>query len=308
MDQTQQLTLDESVKQVMQTLPPPIREYLASGKYSIVANSLMTKYGLRVDQGGVLEREIMLLLMGIENPTEFTKSLDEEAHLDQKTINSISQDVNNQIFMPLREQLRRQTGSEPRPQASGMRSGATATPTPARPSAPVNVPVPSYTPASPQAAQSTARPATASKPTGVVGPPPQSPTYFHLENKLSSPLPVKEVPRQTPPPVTARPIAPAQPSVNILSTESKQSLPVSDVRPLAPEVAPLPPKVVLPHVPEALKGGMQSVVPAVTTESPLRQALRTVISPENLPGALPPLTTSFKPYSTDPYHEPIDEK
>src|SRR5450756_491476 len=105
MDQNQQkLTFDESVAQVMQTLPPVIRAYLTEGKYTAVAKGLMTKYGLRIDQGGVLEREIMLLLMGIENPDEFTQALVEEAKFDQKTITSIVQDINTQIFIPLREE------------------------------------------------------------------------------------------------------------------------------------------------------------------------------------------------------------
>ena len=90
----------------MQTLPPIIREYLAQGRYSTVVKNLMFKYQLRVDQGGVLEREIMLLLMGIENPDEFTQALVEEARLDQKTVNGIVQDVNDQIFIPLQKEMR----------------------------------------------------------------------------------------------------------------------------------------------------------------------------------------------------------
>jgi len=90
----------------MRTLPPPIQRYLGEGKYSIVANHLMTKYSLHIDQGGILEREIMLLLMGIENPDEFTKTLAEEAKLDQQTINNIVKDVNDQIFVPLRDEMR----------------------------------------------------------------------------------------------------------------------------------------------------------------------------------------------------------
>ncbi|MEK7179498.1 MAG: hypothetical protein AAB689_00530 [Patescibacteria group bacterium] len=99
-----ELTLEESVKQVMQTLPPLIRNYLAQGKYTAVAKGLMAKYGLRIDQGGVLEREIMLLLMGIENPDEFTQALAEEARLGQQVISGIVQDINAQIFIPLREE------------------------------------------------------------------------------------------------------------------------------------------------------------------------------------------------------------
>ncbi len=100
------LTLEESIKEVMRTLPPIIRNYLSQGKYTEVAKSLITKYNLRIDQGGILEREMMLLLMGIENPTEFTQALAEEAKLDKKTIENIAQDINTQIFVPLREQMR----------------------------------------------------------------------------------------------------------------------------------------------------------------------------------------------------------
>src|SRR3989338_6152487 len=109
-----ELTLEESINQVMQTLPPIVRAYLAEGKYTMVAKGLMSKYGLRIDQGGVLEREIMLLLMGIENPDDFTKALATEARLDQKIIGSIVQDINTQIFIPLREaEMGGKTGSVP---------------------------------------------------------------------------------------------------------------------------------------------------------------------------------------------------
>src|SRR3990167_6456422 len=112
----QTLTLDESIKQVMQTLPPVIRAYLAEGKYTMVAKGLMSKYGLRIDQGGVLEREIMLLLMGIENHDDFTKALATEAQLDQKTIGSIVQDINTQIFIPPREaEMKGKTVGAPTP-------------------------------------------------------------------------------------------------------------------------------------------------------------------------------------------------
>ena len=102
-----ELTLEESVKQVMRTLPPSIRQYLGQGKYSPVAKHLMEKYGLHIDQGTVLEREIMLLLMGIESPDEFVQALTEEARLDEKTIRGIMGDVNEQIFIPLRDEMRR---------------------------------------------------------------------------------------------------------------------------------------------------------------------------------------------------------
>ncbi len=112
---TQEPTLDESIQQVMQTLPPVIRDYLSAGKYTEVAKGLITKYGLHVDQGGILEREIMLLLMGIENPTEFINALIEEAKLDAKVVENIVKDVNDQIFAPLKEAEMKSDTTEPEP-------------------------------------------------------------------------------------------------------------------------------------------------------------------------------------------------
>src|SRR3989338_4160864 len=151
-----ELTLEESINQVMQTLPPIVRAYLAEGKYTMVAKGLMSKYGLRIDQGGVLEREIMLLLMGIENPDDFTKALATEARLDQKIIGSIVQDINTQIFIPLREaEMKGKTGNVPSTQ----------------PARPVNAGVPRYVP-----------PATVLSPQKSYSPPPQSPRYANQQD------------------------------------------------------------------------------------------------------------------------------
>lgn len=119
-DQTEP-TLEESLRQVMRTLPPPIRRYLSERKYSVVAKNLMNKYDLHLDQGGILEREIMLLLMGTENPDEFAESLKNEAAISEDIVQNIMVDVNQEIFIPLQREVRnaggggqRETIPEPR--------------------------------------------------------------------------------------------------------------------------------------------------------------------------------------------------
>lgn len=97
-------TLEESIKQQMDILPPPIRRYLAAGKHSVAAQNLMKKYSLHIDQGGILEREIVLLLMGIENPDEFVKSLKEEAAIPEDVLRNIVIDINQEVFAPLRQE------------------------------------------------------------------------------------------------------------------------------------------------------------------------------------------------------------
>src|SRR3989344_764184 len=97
-------TLESDIKELLKEVPPPIRAFFASGKVETIAKNLMQKNKLHIDQGAVVEREIILLLLGLKDPAEFTKALAEEAKLDQQTVNGIVQDINTQIFIPLREE------------------------------------------------------------------------------------------------------------------------------------------------------------------------------------------------------------
>src|SRR3989344_4305185 len=98
---TREQTLAESAKEIMATLPPVARAYLISGQPSSAVKTLTTRYGLSTDQGGVLERELMLLIMGIGSPQEFVLQPKVEADLADETIRGISNDLERDIFNPL---------------------------------------------------------------------------------------------------------------------------------------------------------------------------------------------------------------
>lgn len=243
-----ELTLEESLRQVIQTLPPVIRSYLMGGKGTKIAQNLMAKYSLRIDQAGVLEREIMMLLMGVESPDDFTQALATEARLDQKTVNSIVQDVNAQIFVPLREEMRRGASTAPAP--------APARPSIQHPPLP-RPPTPQRRPAEPE-------------------------RYFHLENKI---------------PPLARPVAPLPPVFN-------------------PNIAPLPPKNVLPQGSQGSMGPKllrDREEPHLELKKPAPLPPKPSFAPPNLPGVIQPPAPPVppppaKPYTTDPYREPIGGK
>ena len=147
MDEDQkELTTEESIKQVMQTLPPVVRAYLSQGKYTEIAKNLIVKYNLHPDQGSILEREIMLLLMGIEDPDEFTQTLVGEAQLDEKNVDSIVQDINTEIFLPLQEQMKGESEKLTKPTMPPA-SWKESVPPPPRPQQ-INATVPSYAPSS----------------------------------------------------------------------------------------------------------------------------------------------------------------
>lgn len=306
-----ELTLEESVKQVMQTLPPIVRDYVKQGKYTEVAKILMMKYDLHIDQGTILERELMLLVMGIESPTEFMQSLSVEALLDDKTVDGIIIDVNDLIFIPLREEeMKGGVAKAPAPPVAWKASVALAT----KP-APVIAGVPSYEYAKPKQS---------------------SPQFFHLENKIAAPPPAPKpiIPEVRPspefPPASpeaTQGTARVEPQMQLAEKRGQTSLPsVSSTKMLEDREEP--------HIAlsgseastkqDELKKVLQQVVPSQI--APLRMAEVRQINkaevPPNLPGVVQPVIPEVRPspefpkvepptplakqYVADPYREPVE--
>lgn len=113
MDQQQQTTSDQDLSIVVSQLPSHIQEFFASGRIDAIARDLTQKYRLHIDQGTIMEREIIMLLLGLRSPDEFTKALGEDAKLDERTVSNIVTDVNGRIFIPLREQMRKESVETP---------------------------------------------------------------------------------------------------------------------------------------------------------------------------------------------------
>jgi len=258
-------TLADDIKQLLTEVPPQIRAFFASGKVEIVAKNLIQKNQLHVDQGAIVGRELILLLLGINTPLEFTKALVEEAKLDQKIIDSIMQDINDQIFVPLQEEMKKTIGNASQPTKPVMPSAPSrptfaegygevkegfrlfGQPTPANPMLPHR----------PQPVNAT------------------TPKYFHLENKT--------------------PVQPAQPR------------PVQPIAPIAPK------QIAAPIMDEKLLEDHEE--PSPLSPLPARTApplpnLPGVIQPSAIPEVKKTVTAvapvSARPYSTDPYREPID--
>lgn len=268
--------LDDSIAVVARALPPLIRDYLAQEKYTPITRSLMTAYRLRTDQGGVLEREIMLMLAGIDTPADFTQALAEEARLDAQTINGIMQDVNAQIFMPLRAQMRNVGNVAPPPVQRAVPppppplAPKVAAAPPARPS-PVHVPLPNY---------------------GYAAPPLQSPRYARVENKTDytiAALPPKMMtPRTTPTPAATAPqarVAPQMPHMEMLPVGEEV------VRPVPQPAFPARPAPAAAEFPANLPGAMPPLAVPIQPRAAAPVA---------------PAAPVAAPYSSDPYREAIE--
>jgi len=261
---------DESVAQVMRNLPPVVRNYLSQGKYTVVAKALISKYALRIDQGGVLEKEMMLLLMGIENPDEFTQALIEEAHLSQNIVSSIVQDVNIQIFVPLRDE-------EMKSKEGNARSVAPQT----------NVGVPNYS-----APRPAGNPGIVLPPRGNYAPPPQSPRYPNQQQDTVNAF----VHRVQPPANTA------PPSISVIAPPAPK-LPVHAPAAPVPASAPNSTAMLNDHEEPHIDFTPLAASPAQPRPAPPPNLPGAFPSPAPAAAKTPPPPSS---YSTDPYHEPIE--
>jgi hypothetical protein len=261
MDQTpQDPAFEESVKQMMRTLPLPTRNYLSQGKYSESANRLATKYGINVDQEGILEREIMLTVMGVEGPNDFIMSLVNEAVISEDTVRKIMVDINQEIFVPLQEEIRKGVVTQqppkipvspmiPRPAAPYEQNPAFGWQTPANPALP-------------------SRPG-AGQPAGTSWTRPPQPINAPVPRYVPAPPVMKETPK---------PVA----NEKLLEDREEPSIAFTPAKTVPPP--PNLPGVLRPS--EAFsEGGIQPAAPEIKKPVP---------------------PASSKPYTVDPYHEPIE--
>jgi hypothetical protein len=109
-----ELTLEENIQQILPTLPLPIQKFFEQRKLGKTARLLTERYALHIDHGAILERELMLLLLGLENPDEFAEALYAELPISKQTVRDIITDINQEVFVPLRGEMRK-TSAEVKP-------------------------------------------------------------------------------------------------------------------------------------------------------------------------------------------------
>lgn len=100
--------------------PEAIRAVFNSEETAGIVPHLQKRLGLHIDSAGILAKEIGYLLLGITDPNKFIVRLKNNNFSDQ-TIDAIVTEINQKIFIPLREK---------------MKSGGTTVPEVAKPAAP----------------------------------------------------------------------------------------------------------------------------------------------------------------------------
>jgi hypothetical protein len=95
----------EIIQKQLAHIPAGVRDALLKISSSNYLGTLAEKNRLRTDQAGVLEDELMLVLLGLETPETFIKNLMEQGNMSRALAETIVHDINEDIFNKIRHDL-----------------------------------------------------------------------------------------------------------------------------------------------------------------------------------------------------------
>lgn len=101
------MDIEQIIKERYQELPTDIQRAIQSndlaGKFDLIAQ----KHNLHVDQNGSLQTETVLVMLGLESSKKYVSNLERELEISHEKALAISEDVNREILMSIRDSLRK---------------------------------------------------------------------------------------------------------------------------------------------------------------------------------------------------------
>ncbi len=97
----------ETYNQAIKKIPVEIWDVMSSEETTEKTILIAKKYNLHVDKIGILSIHIGMVMTGLLKPKDFIPELVVELKLDPETANKVAQEVNEQIFKPIREALKK---------------------------------------------------------------------------------------------------------------------------------------------------------------------------------------------------------
>lgn len=192
--------------------PEAILETLSSESFAENVERIAGKFGLNEMEAGFLQRITTNLMLGVIRPTDFVTKLLDELDVDREKAAYIAQDVNREIFAPVKDALKEVHKVPP-----SERPGTEAAPRPITMSRPVGTPSPYVPPPAPVAPPKSIL---EQKLSGTfVAPPIQSPSAAlpTAGNEVVPPPPTQTVPPA--PLVPPAPPAPVQTPAELLAQQ-----------------------------------------------------------------------------------------
>jgi Glu-tRNA(Gln) amidotransferase subunit E-like FAD-binding protein len=103
---------DTLIRERFAELPQAVQQAVVDASVEQKLRALASKYKLHLDQWVLLENEIMLTLLGLEEPENMVANVAKEVHIDTERAQKIVNDIALEVFKPIREQMQGELNSE----------------------------------------------------------------------------------------------------------------------------------------------------------------------------------------------------
>jgi len=102
--------MDDKTKTENSSLPENIKKAIEVIDVDSTLASISKKYNLHVDQTGALATETYMVITGITDGAEFVDNVEKEVGIAEDVAVQIVTDINNQIFLKIRQLLQGEAG------------------------------------------------------------------------------------------------------------------------------------------------------------------------------------------------------
>lgn len=104
--------MDQELQQKIESLPEDIKTAIRSEETGNTLKKIGMKYGLHIDQIGILQQVTLGVMLGDIHPDEYIEKLEENIDIDEEDAVDLATEVNVEVLIPLRESIMRVRGEE----------------------------------------------------------------------------------------------------------------------------------------------------------------------------------------------------
>ena len=100
--------LNEIFVERLKLLPKVVRDAITSVDIKKQLQELANQHKLHLDQWQVLENEVMLTLLGFDNPENLAENIKKEVNVSDEIAAQLASDISRIVYEPIRQELERQ--------------------------------------------------------------------------------------------------------------------------------------------------------------------------------------------------------
>ena len=98
---------EEQIKSLFEKLPEDVRAAITSVGVANLLHEIGEKYRLHLDKIDELFDETTLVMLGLTHPDKYLSRLKERLEIPEDMARDLAEEINNQIFLPIRESLKK---------------------------------------------------------------------------------------------------------------------------------------------------------------------------------------------------------